>query len=350
MTGRILVDITHPADVHFFRPAMRIWQEKGYGVTIAARDKDVALQLLDHYGFEYTVLSRARKGLLGLTLELLEHEGRLLKLIRRARPDVILEFAGTFVVHAAALTRTPALVFTDTEHATFSNAITFPFATKVITPECFQGDLGRKHVRFNGYKELAYLRPDYFQPNQSILAELGLEEGEAYSLLRFVSWDASHDWGHEGASLAFKKELVAALEGHGRVIISSEASLPAEFESYRLPVAPHRMHDLLAFAQLYIGEGATMASEAAVLGTPAVYINPLSAGTIEELEQEYGLVFSPHSEKESLSRSVAIMCAGGMSEQWSHKRDRMLAEKEDITAFICDQVEQLIELSDKVVA
>lgn len=40
---------------------------------------------------------------------------------------------------------------------------------------------------------------------------------------------------------------------------------------------------------MFIGEGATMASEAAILGTPAVYINPLSAGTIEA-QVKYGLV------------------------------------------------------------
>ena len=93
---------------------MRIWRERGYEVTVAARDKDVTLPLLDRYGLDYIVLSKARTGLVGLALELLEHEGRLLKLILRVRPDVVLEIAGTFIVHAAALTRTPALVFSDT--------------------------------------------------------------------------------------------------------------------------------------------------------------------------------------------------------------------------------------------
>ena len=134
---------------------MGIWQDKGYDLIVVARDKDVTLQLLDHYGFAYTVLSKARRGLAGLALELLEHEGRLLKLIRKERPDVLLEVAGTFIVHAAALTRTPALVFYDTEHARLSNAITYPFATRIITPDSYKDDLGRKHVRYNGYQELA---------------------------------------------------------------------------------------------------------------------------------------------------------------------------------------------------
>ena len=46
---------------------------------------------------------------------------------------------------------------------------------------------------------------------------------------------------------------------------------------------------MLAFAGLYVGEGATMASEAAVLGTPAVYVNTLTMGYVQD-EERYGLL------------------------------------------------------------
>ena len=48
---------------------------------------------------------------------------------------------------------------------------------------------------------------------------------------------------------------------------------------------------------LYIGEGATMASECAMLGTPAMYINTLGAGTLEE-QEKYGLIFCYKSQTE----------------------------------------------------
>ena len=62
-------------------------------------------------------------------------------------------------------------------------------------------------------------------------------------------------------------------------------------EKYKIPIPPERMHDALYYSSLYIGEGATMASECAVLGTPAIYANNLSAGTLEEQRSKYGLVF-----------------------------------------------------------
>ena len=335
---KILVDVTHPAHFHFFRPAMQIWQEKGYELTVVARDKDVTLQLLDHYQFDYTVLSKARRGLVGLGLELFEHEGRLLKLIRKKRPDVILEVAGTFIVHAAALTRTAALVFYDTEHARLSNAITYPFATKIITPESYQGDMGSKHIRYNGYQELAYLHPKYFTPDPSILDELGINEGDKYSLVRLVSWRASHDRGHHGLSAEFGRDLVQQLEKYGRVFISAEGTLPAEFEHLRLQVAPYRMHDVLSFAHLYVGEGATMASEAAILGTPAIYINSLPLGYIKEQEHDYGLVKHLLDPREVLTCVDQLLAEMDTKHKWVQRKEQLLADKVNVTIFIDDLV------------
>ena len=45
---------------------------------------------------------------------------------------------------------------------------------------------------------------------------------------------------------------------------------------------------------MYIGEGATTASESCLMGTPAIYVNTISAGTIEEQEKS-GLLFNYRS-------------------------------------------------------
>ena len=342
MAPRILVDITHPAYFHFFRPAMQLWRDQGLELVIAARDKDVTIPLLDHYGFEYELLSRAQKGVVRLAIEMVEHEAKIWRLIRRFKPDVVLAMAGTFVVHAATLTRTPSLIFYDTEHDRLSNAITYPFATQISTPACYSEDLGSKQVRFNGYKELAYLHRDNFTPDPGVLSELGISEVEKYALVRFVSWGAVHDRGHQGMTIDAKRRLIAELSKHGQVFITSEQVLPAEFESHRLKLAPYRIHDVLAFAQLYIGEGASMAAEAAVLGIPSLYTNPLPLGYIDELEHEYGLIISPKSEEEMILQATRIMADDNSSSEWIGKRDRMLADKIDVTKTICNQVNSIL--------
>lgn len=342
MSGRILVDITHPAHFHFFRRAMEIWRQNGIELIVAARDKDLTLDLLESHGYDYALLSRARRGLAGLALELIEHQARLLRFIRRTRPQVLVEVAGTFIVHAARVARLPALVFYDTEHARASNLITYPFATRILTPACYQSDLGAKQIRYEGYHELAYLDPRHFRPDPAALQEAGLAPGESYFVLRFVSWDASHDVGQRGFSYDDKRDLVRRLSRYGKVLITSEAALEPQLEPFRLRAAPENIHHLLAFARLYIGEGSTMASEAAVLGTPAIYVNTLPLGYIYEQQHRYGLVHWLPQSREAIRLAEAFAADDHIKEEWRCRRDRMLSDKIDVTAFIREQVEAYI--------
>lgn len=338
----ILVDITHPAHVHFFRYALLEWQKRGHRVQIVARDKDLVLPLLSEYGFPYLCLSRARCGLGGLAGELIEHELHLAKVVCGFRPDVMLNVGGTFIVHVGRLLHIPTIVFSDTEVAKVANGITFPFADFICTPACYRDNLGRKHIRYEGYQELAYTHPTYFTPDPNILSEIGVKPKEKLFTVRFVSWMASHDVGQSGFSIEGKRRLVQRLAGLGRVIITSESPLPPELEPYRMRVSPTKIHDLLAFSTLYIGEGATMASESAILGTPFIFVSPLRAGSLDEQEKKYGLGYTVHPSQEDFAIELALELAQrpGLREEWQQKRARMLADKIDVTAWMVDFVER----------
>ncbi len=336
---KILVDITHPAHVHFFRNAIDIWRERGHTVIITARDKDLTLQLLADYGYRYQCLSRMRRGMPGLILEMLEHEIQLLRLLSRHNPQITLEIAGTFIVHASKLMRIPGLVFYDTEHARMSNAITYPFASHIITPSCYQKDLGAKHIRYPGYHELTYLHPNRYRPDPRTLQEMGIHPDESYFVIRFVSWEASHDIGYCGLSNSAKLRLVEELKKLGKIIISSESTLPPELQPYQLRISPTKIHDLLAFSTLYIGEGATLASEAAMLGIPSIYINKLTAGTLEEQENRYGLLHRVVDEEKAIHLAVQLARDKNSREEYQRRRQRMLSEKIDVTAWLVDYVE-----------
>src|SRR5690606_26633381 len=86
--------------------------------------------------------------------------------------------------------------------------------------------------------------------------------------------------------------LVKSLTKRGRVLISSERPLPASLEQYRFRASPETIHHFIAHARMLIGESATMASEAAVLGTAAFYIADTGRGYTDEQEERYGLVFN----------------------------------------------------------
>ncbi len=334
----ILIDIGHPAHVHFFRNAVMTWQRK-HSVIITARQKDGVDLLLKSYGLEYKLLSRPSKRKFGLLRELFIHEARLLQIARKFNPRVILSVAGTFNVHAAQWLRIPSIVFYDTEHAKMQNLISYPFATKICTPSCYQGDMGKKHIRYSGYQELAYLHPNEFVPDASVLKELHVQPDSPFFILRFVSWGASHDIGQAGFSESGKRRLVASLKAHGDVFISSEAPLPPELEPHRLTVSPEKIHDLLFYASMYIGEGATMASEAAVLGTPSVFVSSLSLGYLMELEEKYQLVHSFAEQKAAMEYIQRTLGKKSLKKEWADKRARMLEDKIDVTPWIVDLID-----------
>lgn len=337
----ILIDLSHPAHVHFFKHAYYTWQEHGHQVMLVARDKDVTLQLLQDYGYSYHSLSKMGKGVSGLAAELVQHATKLTKIAHKFKADIILEIGGTFIVHAGKLLGIKTCVFTDTEHAKLSNAITFPFATWICTPESYNDDLGKKQVRYKGYQELAYLHPNQFKANPAVLKDVGLEPGQKFFIVRFVSWGASHDIGQQGLSDQQKVDLVKGLADLGKVIITSESSLPNELAPYKMRVSPTMIHDLLNNASLYVGEGATMATEAAILGTPSVYINPLGSGNLTELTEKYHLMYHFSDGQVGIEKALELARIDNTKAIHWEEHQRMLQENIDVTAWMVDFVEKV---------
>jgi len=332
---RILFNVAHPAQVHLFRNALQILMDHGHECRITAINKEVSLKLLDSFGFDYDAIGSAKPTPLGKGLELLRIDARLLQIARSFHPDLLVGGVGNaYVAHVGKLIRKPSIIFDDTEHATIQHRLTDPFVSVICTPSCYTKDLGEKQVRYNGYHQLASLHPNYFTPNPAVLNEIGLAEGDPFVVVRFVSWEASHDVGQHG--IHDKVGLVKALEQYGQVLITSEGALSSDLQPYQILVSPEKLHDLLYYATLYVGEGGTTASEAAVLGTPSIYVSSLvgTMGNFIELEETYGLLYSFTDGSAALGRAIEILQDPASKENWGTKRERLLADKIDVTAFM----------------
>lgn len=332
---KYVITIQHPAHVHFFKHSVRTLERDGHDVWVFARDKEVATDLLEAEGIDYEVLAGDQSGGFGGMLRTqAAYEARLLARCIEIRPDVMAAIGGTAVAHVAKLVGARSVVFTDTEHAP-GNRLTFPFADEVWTPECYHDEAPNQH-RYPGYHELAYLHPRRFTPDPSVTDEVGVDPDERFVVCRLVSWEASHDHGEAGFDDVH--DVVERLEATGAtVLITSEAPLPDDLEDRRARVAPERMHHLLYYADLFVGEGATMAVESAVLGTPAVYVNTLTMGYTDEVE-EYGLLYTcsgPNRHREALETAVGIL-EGREGDPWAERRDRLLADKTDTTDVVLD--------------
>jgi predicted glycosyltransferase len=247
---------------------------------------------------------------------------------------------GPSIALAGAIRRVPAVVFYDTEFARQTNWFVYPLAHSVVTPDCYQGRVRGTHRSYAGYHELAYLHPDRFEPDPRRLAAFGVSADEPYSIVRFVSWQAVHDRNEKGLTGEQKRVLVETLERHGRVLISSEAPLPEDLAAYEVKGPVEDIHHLLAHAQLIVGESATMSSEAAVLGVPAVMIATTGRGYTDDQERRYGHVrHFTEDEYEDAVAAVEELFTEDPRRLGQEARSRLLTDKIDVTRWMIDYFE-----------
>jgi predicted glycosyltransferase len=199
------------------------------------------------------------------------------------------------------------------------------------------------HLRYAGYHELAYLHPNRFTADPEVVRARGIDPGAPYFVVRFVSYEASHDLTTRGLPLERKVALVRALAKHGRVLITSESALPPDLEPYRAPVPVQDIHHVLAFARLLVGESATMASECAVLGVPALYVSPLGRGYTDDEEKRYGLVHNftgARFHDDFVATAERLAADPELSAKARAARARLLADKIDVTAWMLEFFER----------
>ncbi len=335
----------HPAHVHLFKNFIWELQKRGHRVLVTARDKEVTIDLLKVYNIEHIVVGKIGNSKIDLLREWVIRDYKILKIAKKFNPDILMGMSNPCAAHVSWILGKKSILMDDTEHASLTHKITYPFADVICTPSCYKKDLGKKQVRYDGYHELAYLHPNYFTPTPSVLEFFGLKESDTYIVLRFVSWGANHDVGHSGLSLDDKRKAVHTFEKYGRVLITSEQELPDDLEKYRISATPEKIHDLLYYATLLYGESATMASECTVLGTHAIFCDYAGRGYTDEEEEKYDLVYNFKNEEtmgeESLNKAIELLNNPNLKIEGKKKREILLKDKIDVTGFMVNFVESL---------
>jgi predicted glycosyltransferase len=329
---RIIIDIGHPGHVHLFKHFAHKLIKNGHIIHFTVRDKEFEIALLKKEGFEYTNLGKHYKSKTGKVWSLFKCTVFLVFIALKRKPVVFLSHGSICTAWASFFLRVPNIALEDTGNSEQVN-LYLPFTEAVLTSNVFHKDYGSKQIRYCGFHELAYLHPNYFKPDIKIRERLGLKSEEKLFVVRFISWNASHDNGQNGLNIFEKTELVKKLSDYGKVLISSEGELPTEFEKYRYPLDPYEMHNCLAQATLFVGEGATMASECAMIGTPAIYVNSMEAGSIDD-QEKYGLVFHFRNGEGVIQKIMDLITDADLKNKISVAREKMLSDKIDVTAFL----------------
>lgn len=326
---KVLFDIGHPGHVHLFKHLARLLMVDGAQVLFTSRVKEHEMALIAHEGFDHVSFGPHYRSLTGKLWGLLRYDLAMLRTGLRFRPDLIVGHGTIYGAHASPLLRAKCLAIEDTGNME-QVRLWRPFVDAILTPKVLNKDLGPKQVRYDSYHELAYLHPEFYMPDPGILDWLKVAPDEPYAILRFVSWNATHDVGLKGLSVDEKVELVRRLSGRMKVFITSERGVPSELEPYVMKIPPERFHHALRFARIVITEGTTTGAEAAVLGVPVVFVSTYRAAHLHEMEG-FGLVRNTTNGPEAFA-ALETMLSGPPS-TYRQRASAFIATKVNATRF-----------------
>lgn len=332
---KYIFELNHPKHYYQFKFIMQNLQKDGHQVLVLARDKDVLLKVLDEEKVSYQYLGNHYKKMWAKMLGGIPLLMNYCRIVRKFHPDVLISKASPFGVIIGNLLHIKSIIFVDSEVVKLNNSFVIPCCTKVITPDNFTMDYGQKHIRVKGVFENCYLAPSVFSPDRSVIERYHLSE--PYAIFRFVGWFANHDVKNSGFSLEEKIQMIKTVEPYMTVYISSEKALPEELEKYKLPTPASQIHSVLSFADLYLGDSQTMATEAALLGTPAIrsnsFVGENDMSNFKMLEEKYGLLRNV-ADFDGVQALLKDWAASSRKKEWKEKQKRYFESVGDSNAEI----------------
>jgi uncharacterized protein len=308
---RVWIDMTNSPHVPFFRPLIRLLEERGHEVRVSARDFAQTLELLAAAGIEHEVVGPPHGGA-GRTGKVVAMGSRLRALRAWAAPrrfDLALSHASHELPLAARSLRVPSAYAYDYEFAHAQHTLGSRAATRVVVPEAIPqerldrlGASARKTRRYTGLKEEYYLAG--FVPDGDVRGELGLDRSRVLAVVRTPP-DVSLYHRHGNPLFADVLERLGRDAGVHAVVLprtpaQRDALLDAVLPSLVVPAHAVDGQSLIALADLVVSAGGTMNREAVALGTPvwttfagrmgAVDEGLIAAGRLRELRDAASLV------------------------------------------------------------
>lgn len=331
----------HPAHFHLFKNLIHSLPEKDVIVVISNKDilknllveNNIKFQLLSEYGKNQSPISKL--------LKLVRTSWKLLQITIKYKPDALIGCLSQ-IAWVGFLTRKKTLFFAEDDFAytSIQCRITYPFVTNVITAEEVNvGPFSKKQIKYPAYHKLAYLHPDVFQKNHSVLKKYQISS--PYFIVRIVSLSAHHDNNIVGVSRPMLEEIIEKLSSYGRIIISSEKKLSNDFEKYQLNIDVSDMHQLMFHAKGIISDSQSMTMEACLLGIPNLRINSFKGkiSVLNNLESNYNLTKSYLPSEFNIEHLDFILNAD--ISEFDKNRNKLLEDKINPTPFYLSEIENL---------
>ena len=328
---RIIFDLNHPADFHFFKHLMNHMEQKGYSIKVFARDKECLHMLLDNAGISYISRGRGKHTLAGKYFYAIWILLVLTVALIRFRPTVAISLSSPYLAVLSHLLGITCVTYDDTD----INPRLLPLirqSTYLISPVTYPYKFHKRHFLLPAMKELAYLHPNKFQNKKE----------KSGVFLRVTRTDSIHHSSASKLDLGAVDIYMDKLSQTQTIYLSAEMDFGLGRNPSIKLADPLDIHKQLASCRVFWGNSATMAAEAAVLGVPAIIVSAEEFAYLKELES-YGLLFYYHPENilDSFNKLASILNGDPPESHFMKSRDSLVREKMDMTDFLIWFLENL---------
>jgi len=300
----VWIDLDNTPHVPFFIPIKNELKRRGNRVILTARDAYQVKELAQQNKLFFKTIGRHYgknkiKKLVGWFYRSLQ----LIPFVIANKPDIALSHGSRSQIFISNLFGIPTILIADYE---FSRPAPFSRPRWMIVPEMIQtADLpSKKVITYSGLKEDVYV--PFFEPDESILKELGISDHELIISVRPPAIEA-HYHNPEGDKLFYEFVDWVLSNSAAKIILlprnkRQESEIrhkrPQWFKDERVTMPARILNglDLLYFSDLVVSGGGTMNREAASLGIPVYSIFRGPIGRIDRKLEEEGrltLISSP---------------------------------------------------------
>ncbi len=248
---------------------------------MTCREYEYTCRALDFLGVEYVVVGRYSEG---DPYDKVREDGLrvagLAEVARGFKPEVLVAYPNPAASRVAYGVGARYVALTDSPHASIPSRLSLPLADYVVFSSCIPEGEVRRYVtpstalaQFRGVDEVGWLKR--LEPDEGYLRSLGLKPW-GYVVLRPAEELATY---YRGLKLPRSEEVLSILLDLGYEVVllprySHHRDL-ARREGVVVVEGGFSGPSLTYYARLVVTGGASMAREAALVGTPAITYTPL---------------------------------------------------------------------------
>lgn len=268
----LLFNLVHISDVNLFKKAINELS-KSNKVYVSVRNRGNLLSIVEkEISVPIYVVGKHQKYFHEKLIGIIRGEFKYWRLIKKLKINISINQSFNNI-WACKLYGIPFITFEDDFEYKLAFYYTKWFADADVMPK-FIPVKGKNVIKYNGFKELAYLHPNKYTPDQSVLSMYNLNPFE-YIFIREISnvslnYKSKTDYLESILSLIREKKIKFVLSIEDKTILQKLNQKFVEILVLKEPVED--IFSIIKYAKFSISSGDTVARESALLSTPCIYI------------------------------------------------------------------------------